>query len=243
MSNPTAALQFPDTRWSIIQRVQSAPTEVRAEALNDLCRIYWPAVYSFARFRRNAPAEAEDLTQGFFARLLDRDSFGELKPERGKLRTWLIRSFENYCINQHHQAQAQRRGGGWIQVEITSDAGEEIWSRFALRDASEDPSQNLDRIWALTVLARALNDVGRAYEERGRGELFRALKPFAELAGDEPPYPEIAAELDLTPEAARKAVQRLRIAYGKAVRAQIEQTVDEAGDVDAEFDALLDALR
>ena len=242
MAGTTDNLEFPETRWSLIRRIQEAPTEVRINALEELCRLYWPAIYSFARYRGHSPAEAEDLTQGLFLQLLDRQSLNQLQPEAGRLRSWLIRSFENYRINQHKAENAQKRGGGWISVEITRESGEEWWDQLNLADRDTNPEQILDRIWAFTVLELALQAVGEEAERRSRGEIFRALRPALECDQTRIDYATIASELDMTPEATRKAAQRLRASYAKEIRAQIEQTVDGSGDVEAEFAALRAAL-
>jgi len=244
MNDPTPAENFPETRWSMVLQAGVEDSDARLGALDKLCRTYWPAIYGFARYRGHSPADAEDLTQGFFSVLLKRDGFEKLKPESGKLRSWLIRGFENYRIDQHRRETAQHRGGDWIQLEITDVKGEEWWNNISIYHLSDlsDPEKAFDQMWAAHILLEAKKQAEKSYFDSGNGDLYEALKPALDFDNQQDFARKAEENLKKTAAAIRKSIQRLRVAYGKQIRKQIADTLSDPAGVDDEFSALREGL-
>jgi len=240
----TLAGAFPHTRWSLVLRAGTEDSSSRLAALEQLCRAYWPAIYGFARSRGHSPSDAEDLTQGFVSALLQRSEFEKLKPESGRLRSWLIKGFENYRIDQHRRGEAEKRGGDWTQLEISNTKGEEWLDNISSQHPSElsDPEKAFDRMWAARILFEARREVEKSYFDSGNGELYEVLKPALDFSSHQDFHKKAADLLNKTPAAVRKAVQRLRLSYAKEVRKQIADTLSDSADVEEEFRALREAL-
>ena len=229
---------FPDTPWSVIFRSQEPDSQIRQSALEELCRAYWPAVYTYARWKRLSPEDAEDLTQSFFVELIHNQRLEWVKPDVSRFRSWLTRCFANHRIDAHRKANAQKRGGDWIQVEITSQAGEDWWDRLELSQSDS----SMDRIWALTLLQRALDRLRADCKRRGKLELFEQVRPHLEFEDDLDSYSDIALELGMSPASVAMAVHRLRADYSKLIRHEVGKTVDNPEDEAAEFAAIRLAL-
>jgi RNA polymerase sigma-70 factor (ECF subfamily) len=233
---------FKPTRWSIVLRAGNpeAPTAMRA--LDDLCRAYWHPLYCFARRRGLAPPDAEDATQGFFARVLESEMFTHADPAKGRLRTYLLTAFQRYLIDYDAQRFAQKRGGQ--QVALSLDFAEE---RYLQEPAdSNTPEKHFDQRWALTLLTNVLATLEREWTAEGRQETFALLRGFLSFSQEESPesYRAIAAHLGGTPGAARVAVHRLRKRYREILFAEIADTLSEptAPAIEEEIQAMFAAL-
>jgi RNA polymerase sigma factor (sigma-70 family) len=232
---PGSAAGFATTRWSV---VLAAPGS--RQALADLCAAYWQPLYAYARRLGNGPEHAQDLTQEFFTRLLEKDSLRDVDPSRGRFRSYLLASFRHFLVNEHDRATAQKRGGGRSLLSFDAATAE--------RSLVPEPSHGLtaekvfERHWALALLEQTLNRLRREFTESKRGELFERLKGF--LTGEKPPvgYQPLAAELGMTVNALTVAVHRLRGRYREVLREEIGRTVDGPADIDDEIRDLFAAL-
>lgn len=218
--------------------------ENRRRALETLCLAYWYPLYAFARRLGHRREEAEDLTQGFFHYLLERDLFSSASQEMGKLRTFLLTIFQRYIGDVRDRDHALKRGGG---QEIFSLDALEAERRYGSEPAeAATPQELFDRNWALSVLDGALKELGDSERRAGKGESFTLLEPFlSPLAVAEGSYPATASALGMSEEAVRKMVSRLRGKFRDCLRHQIAATLREPGEaqVDEELTALKAALR
>ncbi len=202
-------------------------------ALGELCGIYWAPVYGFMRSRCRSREEAEDLTQGFFASLLERESFAAADPERGRMRAFLRVAAKRYSINQAQRGSAAKRGGGAVAIPIDGEALE----RQLTDTAGEPPERAFDRRWALTLLETVLASLRREYVEAGKAALFDALKPALSPDGAGAPA---GAALPATDGARRVAVHRLRKRFRELLRAAVADTVQTPAEIDGEIRYLME---
>jgi RNA polymerase sigma factor (sigma-70 family) len=228
---------FPTTLWTVVLHAGQDDTgQVRA-ALAQLCEAYWYPLYSFVRRRGYSAHDAEDLTQAFFARVLEKRGLERIDPERGRFRTFLLASLKNFLANDWDKANAQKRGGGQTIVSLDRESAE---SRFQLELCHEiTPERNFERQWALSLLDQVLDELGKEYQADGKGNLFEELK--AVLVGQPNSYAEIAARLEQNEGAVKVAAHRLRQRYRDLMRSRIAATVGE-GEVDDELRHLFAAL-
>jgi RNA polymerase sigma factor (sigma-70 family) len=223
---------FATTHWSIVLTAQGESAAAQ-EALEKLCRIYWWPLYGFVRRQGYSPEEAQDLTQSFFALLLERRDLDAVRREKGRLRSYLLASLKNFLAKAHRRTMALKRGEGRPLVPL-----KELLAR---ERADVEPADTLsaDRIyerrWALTLLEQVLARLGEEYHVAGRAQLFEQLK---QLLSDEPGRPtqaEIAQELSMSENAVKQAFHRLRQRYRLLLREEIAHTVAVPGDVEDEL--------
>jgi RNA polymerase sigma factor (sigma-70 family) len=236
--------QFHTTRWSLVINA-AAPSAGGATAMAELCDMYWYPLYAYVRRRGYSPEQAEDLTQSFFARLLEHDLVKVADPTRGKFRSFLLKSLSNYLSNARDHDDARKRGGGQRIVPIDTDVAERRYGAEAADGAS--PERVFERQWALTVLAQALSSVREHYCQGDAERTFDVLKGFLlggdrTRAQDEEQYRVVCQALQISPEAARAAVHRLRTRYRRALRSTIAQTLDDESGVDDEIRSLFRAV-
>jgi RNA polymerase sigma-70 factor (ECF subfamily) len=231
--------RFATTRWSVV-RAAGEPTGPGArEALATLCRLYWYPVYAYARRRGLDSEEAADLTQGFFARLIERKTVRGADPDRGKFRSYLLGAFKHFMAHEWARARAKKRGGGRRLVPLDPREAEE---RYGLEPAHELTAQRLfERQWALRLLELAMDDLREQYTCDGRRRYFDVFRPFI-AGGRGNGYREACAELGLGEGAARVAVHRLRTRYRELLREHIRRTVETPEQVDEEIQHLFSAV-
>ena len=211
-----------------------------SEALETLCRTYWYPLYAYARRAGHSPADAEDLTQSFFARLLEKDYLQSAAREKGKFRTFLLVALKRFLANEWDRQHAQKRGGFTPVVSIDQDQAE---SRFAAEPSHNvQPDVLFDRQWALTLLDQAMARLQQEYAATGRAKLFETLRSLLVKDESASPYAEIAARLNLTEPAVKMAVHRLRTRYREVLREEIAQTVSSAAEVEEELRHLFSAF-
>jgi len=209
------------------------------EALEHLCRAYWYPLYAFVRSRGYSSDDAQDLTQSFFARLIETGGFASVDPERGRFRSYLLGAMKHFLANDWHRGQTQKRGGGMALLELDELDPE---ARYLQQSSpAPDPDAGFDREWAQELIARALVTLRKALEAEGKGEHFELLK--GSLTGQEPPRQETAARLGTTEGAVKVAVHRLRRRYRELLRAEIGETVSDPSEIDDEMRHLMAALR
>jgi RNA polymerase sigma-70 factor (ECF subfamily) len=209
--------------------------------LESLCRIYWRPLYGFIRRRGTDPEEAQDLTQGFLAHLLETNGFRAFQQERGRFRNFLLTSLRNFLANQESAARAQKRGGGipLLPLDFAKDA--EPSFHFEPRDHLT-PEKIFERQWALTVVDQATARLHDEYQRAGKGELFRQLHPC--LTGDDDTrYRTLASAIGISEDALKVAVHRLRQRFHEALREEIAATVLRPEEVSDEIRYLMTALR
>ena len=217
-----------------------ASSPASANALSDLCRTYWYPIYAFVRRQGRGHEAAQDLTQEFFARMLDKRYIDDVGPEKGRFRTFLLVCLKRFLANEWDKQTALKRGGGKAHLSIDFDGAD---GRYSLEPGHEVTAQRIfERRWALTVLERTLAGVAREFSESGRGELFEALKVYLVGEVGAPPYVETARRLGMTEGAVKVAVHRLRERYRAALRHEIAATVSDEAEVDREIAELFAAL-
>lgn len=204
-----------------------------AEALESLCRIYWYPLYAFARRAGHRPADAEDLTQGFFARLLEKDYLKSAAREKGRFRTFLLVAFKRFLANEWDREHARKRGGFASTISIEQELAE---SRFAAEPAHRlQPDVLFDRQWATALIECVMARLQEEYLASGRAKLFEYLRGCLAREESGLPYAEIASRLKLTEAAVKMAVQRLRARYREILRAEIAHTVSSPEEIEEEI--------
>jgi DNA-directed RNA polymerase specialized sigma24 family protein len=232
---------FPTTAWTVVARARSgADTEAR-EALAFLCAAYWLPLYSFARRLGNASEDALDLTQGYFALLIEKDYLADVRLREGRFRAFLLTSFRHFVSKERDHARALKRGGGHAPLSIDAAEAEGRYAEQPL-DAL-DPEALFERRWALTILERAMARLRQEFAGAGRKAEFEQLETY--LTGSEPrvQYQGAAERLGTTEGAIKKMVHRLRRRYGQVLREEIGATVADPAEIDAELRHLLAAVR
>ena len=238
-SGPEGGAAFTTTHWSVVLEAQGESPAAQ-EALEKLCRTYWRPIFAFVRRQGFPPSEAEDITQGFFAQLLERRSFDAVRKEKGRLRSYLLGALKYFVTDEQRRAMAIKRGKGQRVIPLEELRADD---RIELEPADPVTAEMIfERRWALTVLERVLNRLKDEYLAAGNGALFDSLK---ELLPDEPGSPsqaEIAARLGMTENAVRQAFYRFRQRYQALLREEIANTVATPGDIEDELRHLIAVL-
>jgi RNA polymerase sigma factor (sigma-70 family) len=232
---------FSTTHWSVVLAAGQTESPEATQALDRLCRAYWYPLYAYVRRQGHAPADAQDLVQEFFARLLERNYFRLADRSRGRFRTFLLTSLKHFLINEWTKAHRQRRGNGEPLLSLEEERAER---RLSAEPATEQPPDTLyDRGWAAILLKRAMAALGEESERSGKGELLERLKQF--LWGEKSglSYAAMAEQLGMTEAAVKVAVHRLRQRYGELLRAEIARTVATPAEVNEELRYLVSVIR
>jgi DNA-directed RNA polymerase specialized sigma24 family protein len=239
-SNSGGPRDFAATRWSMVLAAGHRSSPGSRQALELLCATYWYPLYTYVRRRVADVHQARDLTQEFFAVLLERNTLEAADRDRGRFRSFLLTSFKNFLADEWDKTKAQKRGGGQRTIPLDLESAE---SRYMLEPADGlTPDRFYERQWALTLLAQVLDRLQHEYVAKGKQTQFEALKPL--LAGETGPggYEAAARALGASEGAAKVAVHRMRRRYRDLLRAQIAETVSESGEVDDELRSLRAAL-
>ncbi len=215
----------------MIAAVCEGPTGEADAALEALCQAYWYPLYAYVRRCGHAPADAQDLTQAFFVRLLEKEWLRDARPGLCRFRSFLLMALKRFLAKEWRRENAHKRGGGLHWVAL--DAGE-AEARYAIEPAL-GPDETFERRWAMTLLERALSGVAVEYREAGRAQEFETLKDHLAAPRGEIDYESTAATLGLSAGAARVAVHRLRKRFREALRSEIAQTVETAGELESEL--------
>ncbi len=239
---------FAPTHWSLIAAAaesQDSP-EIAGVALAQLCQIYWPPLYSFVRSRGYSVHDAQDLTQGFFAFLIDKKIYARADRQKGKFRSFLLASLKNFLADAYDREQTLKRGGGVDFLPLDEERAAEAESLFQMHSSPENAISEdrvFERTWAETLVAGGLNRLAAFYKAEGKEKLFEELKVF--LTGSEAPLPSYAAlavRLGTQESTLRSHVTRMRARYREALRDEVRHTVATDGEVDAELRELLRVL-
>lgn len=225
--------QFTTTHWSMVLAAGTSGTPAAQEALERLCRVYWYPLYVFIRRLGHPPADAQDLTQGFFLYLLEREVVAKADPQAGRFRSFLLGSLKHFLAHEHERATALKRGGG--QPILALDALDPE-TRYALEPSEPAaPEAVFDQRWALQQIENALARLRADYASSDRAALFDLLKDYVWGEKNALTLAEIATRLDLTEEAVRKSVQRLRHRFRDCLRVEVAQTVATPDQIDDEL--------
>ena len=236
---PAHGGRFATTRWSLVLAAGQRSDEQSREALNSLCEIYWYPVYAFIRRQADDADAALDLTQAFFARVLEKNYFGDADPARGRFRAFLLTSARHFLSNERDRARSLKRGGAISIVSLDVETAE---GAYQLEAKDLTPEKLFDARWATLTLDRALARLERAYAAAGNPEAFEGLKGF--LTGDSADlsYADVALRLRSTEAAVRVAVHRLRRRFRDALVEEIAGTVSSPAEIDAEMRHLREAV-
>ncbi|MEI7768023.1 MAG: sigma-70 family RNA polymerase sigma factor [Phycisphaerae bacterium] len=232
--------QFAVTRWSMVLAAGNWRAGSTARrAMDELARLYWFPLYAYLRRRGNSPVAAEDLVQGFFTHLLDKDALAAVDRTKGKFRSFLLASLQNYLANVWDQQHTAKRGGDQTILALDTMDAE---ARYAVEPVDTmTPERVYERRWALAVLEQVLERLRGDYQQRGQGELFTVLEPVL-VGGAGTRYAGLATQLNMTEAAVKVAAHRLRRRYRELLRAEIAQTVAEPDLVEEELRELLASL-
>ena len=231
------SMQFSTTHWSLVLAAGRRGTLESDSALERLCKSYWPPLYAYVRRRVFDVHEAQDLTQAFFERLLDRDFLLAANPERGRFRAFLLTAFKHFLSREWEKSKAQKRGGGRLRISFD----------FVAQDAmqpvdQQTPDKIFERQWAITLLGRVMQQLQRDMERGGKGRQFELLKHVLSGENSEVTLAAVAAELGQTETATRMAASRMRQQYRELLREEISQTLLSPEDVDDEIRSLFAAF-
>lgn len=228
---------FVTTQWSVVLRARDGDAGKGDEALEKLCRTYWPPIYAYIRREISDPHEAQDLTQEFLSRLVHEEWLTHLQDQRGRFRSFLLAFLKHFLSDQRDRAAAQKRGGNVVFISLDECAREET-SVFEPSDGLT-PDQVYDQRWARVVMEEAAKRLREEYIQRGRGdwyELFKDLQPGEHGMRS---YADLAAQLGTTEQAIKNGVHSFRRRYGELLRDEIAQTVSDPAKVEAEIQHLL----
>ena len=224
------------THWSMILQAKQAGTPESARALASLCETYWFPLYAYARRRGYLDSDAQDVTQAFFARLLEKDYIASIDPARGRFRAFLLTAFKHFLSKEREKARAQKRGGGQITLSLDLADGESRYAAVAVESLT--PEQVYDRQWAIDLLERVMSRL-ESEVEPSKGELwFASLKGC--LLGDRAgrTHAETAQLLGSTEAAVKMAIHRMKERYGQILREEIGATLEHLADVEDEIGVL-----
>jgi len=231
---------FTTTHWSVVLAAGRTNEPQSAAALETLCRTYWYPLYAYLRRRGQGEHDAQDLIQGFFVQLLERDWLQGVEQQKGRFRSFLLASLNYYMADERDRATAQKRGGGRALISLDAQEAEERYRLEPVDDRS--PDKLFERRWAMALLDQVLARLAREFADAGKGELFERLQPFLVAGGEAKTYSQVAVEAGLSEEAFKKAVQRMRRRYHQLFRDEIAQTVASPAEVDEELQHLCEVM-
>lgn len=224
---------FVTTQWSVVLSAGRSDTTRARAALESLCQTYWYPLYAYVRRRGHSPEDAKDLTQEFFARLLEQQSIANADPERGRFRSFMLGAMNHFLATEWAKLQTQKRGGGQKILSLDLVAAEQ---RFDLEPANNaTPDKAFDKQWAASLLNEVLNRLEDAYRRDGKESLFMGLKQTLLGTRESQPYATLAKRLSMNEGAVRAAVYRLRKRYRELLRDEIANTVSSPEEVNEEL--------
>lgn len=237
--NPTEA-HFKTTHWSVVLQAGQSISSQAGKALARLCQDYWYPLYAYVRRRGYSPQEAQDLTQDFFLRFLERQGIQQADRQRGKFRTFLLSSLGNFLANEWDKRKAVKRGGRCFFESWDALGAEERYNREPFHESTAE--KLYERRWALTLLERTLNTLRREHAASRQAEVFDVLQSYLTGNENEETYQEAAARLGLSEAAVKMRVLRLRQRYRELLRAEIAETVSSPQELQEELKHLFSVL-
>lgn len=232
--------RFATTRWTMVVSAGDRASPDSQAAMAALCRSYWFPLYAFVRRSGKNAHDAQDLTQAFFQKIIERDLLSAADRERGKFRTFLLTVMKRFLINEYEASVAEKRGGGCRIEPLDTTVAEE---RYLAEPPGRHTADDLfERRWALTLLERVMTTLREDFTATGRTGDFDVLKPYLVAGRGEIPYAEVAAKLRCTEGAARVATHRLRKRFREVFRAAVADTVADTAEVDAELRHVVEVI-
>ena len=238
---PPTQGEFRTTHWSEVLAAGEAASARAHEALGKLCQTYWFPLYAFVRRSGHDKQDAQDLTQEFLARLIAREGLAAVRPTKGRFRSFLLVSLKNFLADDRDRAQAQKRGGGRPMVSLDDSSAETLYQLEAKNELA--PDRIFERRWACALLENVMTRLAEEQAAAGKGDLFNSLRPFLAGEADGLAYADVARSLNLSEEAARMTVSRLRRRYRQLLRREVANTVADPAEIDAELRDLLTAVQ
>jgi RNA polymerase sigma factor (sigma-70 family) len=236
---------FPSTHWSVVLaagRSQAEPQTAEA-ALAKLCQVYWAPLYGFVRSRGHSVHDAQDLTQSFFAYLLEHKVYARANRQKGRFRSFLLASLKNFVADAADKERTLKRGGAQIFLPLHEEQAQEAEALFQTHSGMSNGDRLFDRSWAEALVAAALERLSVDYKREAKEELFKELRIFIAGGAEPPPtYAELTDRLGITESTLRSHVTRLRARYREALRTEVRRTVDSEKQVDQELRELLHVL-
>jgi RNA polymerase sigma-70 factor (ECF subfamily) len=231
---------FRTTHWSVVLAAKRPDSPDRMAALTALCQGYWYPLYAFVRRQGRDRQQAEDLTQDFFARLLEKNTLSSVQPEHGRFRSFLLASLKNFLANDWDRAHAAKRGGNYSIISWDDQAVEDRYLREPSHNAT--PEKLFEQTWALTLIQTVLDRLKKEYADADKNQLFDAIHASLSDEGGAGTYSEIAAKLNMTESAVKMSVLRMRRRFGDLLRTEIAQTLPDAREVEEELRHLFTCL-
>ena len=231
---------FPSTHWSVVLAVGRTSNPAAQAALEELCCAYWYPLYVYVRRRGHSPEDAQDLTQSFFERLLERDLLADLRPAGARFRSFLLHTMKNLLASEWTRTHAAKRGGASTILSL-EELNREAHYLHEVAD-TDSPDVAFERRWAGAVLENALDRLRHEQVAAGKGDLFNALADSLTGAAPSQPHAQLAVQLGMTEAAVKMAIHRLRRRYGELLRREVAQTVATPAEIDEELRHLLGAL-
>lgn len=237
---PPPGQWFATTHWSVVLAAAHDTSDEADAALEKLCRAYWFPLYAYVRHQGYGADDAKDLTQGFFARLLEKNYLGQVDRRKGKFRSFLLAALRHYLSDERDRANAAKRGGGRNFVSFDAHDAEE---RYRMEPVDEtSPDRVFDRRWALALLAEAQRRLREEYVAAGKAEIFDELAGGSAERTGTAPYAELAARWSTSESAVKSAAHRLRQRYHELVRTEVAHTVSDPGELDDEIRYLISVI-
>jgi DNA-directed RNA polymerase specialized sigma24 family protein len=231
---------FATTHWTVVMAAGRGCSREAEVALEELCRTYWFPLYVYVRRQTPTREDAEDLTQAFFARFLEKNYLEKLSSEKGKFRAFLLAALKHFLANEWDRAHSQKRGGGVMPISLDWQNAD---ARYQIEPVDNlSPDKLYDRAWAITLLQRVLARLRDENATEDKSRLFAQLKPFLMVGTSAVRYGEAAAKLNLTEGAVRVAVHRLRVRYRELLREEISQTLSDTSEISEEMRTLFSAF-
>jgi RNA polymerase sigma factor (sigma-70 family) len=236
---PRGCDRFKATHWRVVLAAGHPGSPQSAHALNRLCRTYWYPLYAYVRRKGHSEPEAKDLTQEFFAQLLQNHLLARANPLKGKFRSYLLAAMDHFLANERRRAQTLKRGGG----EIIRSLDDTAQMRYATEPITNlSPERAYERQWALSLFEQALHRLKEQYGASGRVKLYQCLKEFLSADPERGDYERVGLQLGMSQSAVAAAVYRLRQGYRELVREEVAQTVASPAEIEDELRGLLAAL-
>ena len=232
--------QFTATHWSVVLAARDGTSMQAARALEKLCRTYWYPLYAYVRRKGSSAHDAQDLTQGFFAHLLQRSFLENVGPQKGKFRSFLLAALNHFLSDEWDKSRAAKRGGGQTFISLDDDNADELY--LSEPDSAITAEKIFEQRWALTLLAQALARLRDEFTATGKTREFDHLKVFLSTPTSDGAYDAVAVDLEMPVATVAVKVHRLRQRYGELIRAEIADTVASPADIDEEMAHLFDAV-